>query len=365
MPERNELPSIIERFGADLAVAMNAAERSRKPRRRRPVALGALLAAGAATAAALLVLLTGHGNGVITNATAAPLVRAARAALRQPSLFPRDDQYYYVRTEGTEPTGMSIGVSTPGVKAGGPGVTAVETVIVDRWQSATRTGVQRTRVAALHFESADDATAWTRNHGVKPGTSSSFRLPGSNGEYYIDIGHGGQLTRRQVLALPSSPKALYARLTPSKKLIDRFLHRSPANDRAQLRQLEAEYGSLKNYLAWDAFNAIESTFEQGPMPPTLRSGLFGALALIPGVTDIGLDQDLAGRTGAAVTFTDRYRHIRTELIFDPHTSALLGIRQTVTRTDGGFHKGAVVENVSYLNEAVTNTLTVPHTRQIR
>jgi hypothetical protein len=358
------MPTIVQKFGADLATAMRVAEHRAAPRRRTRLALAVTAAASAATVVVLFVLIAGHGSGVTTNALADPLVRASRAALKQPSLFPSNDQYYYVRTEGTQPAGMSIGISSPGVKAGGPGVTAIETIVVDRWQSATRIGRQRTRVAALHFESADDAAAWKLNHGTKPGTTSSFRVPGSRGEYYIDIGHDGQLTRRQVLALPSNPRALYARVVPSTKAIDRFVHHATANDRAQLKQLEAEYGSLKNYLAWAAFDAIASSFEQGPMPPALRSGLFGALDLIPGVTNLGHDRDLAGRTGAAITFTDRFRHVRTELIFDPQTSALLGERQTVTRTGGGFRKGAVIENLSYLDEAVTNTLTIPRTTEL-
>jgi hypothetical protein len=368
MVENNPLPKIVQTFGADLVSAMRAAERRPRARRRTRLAIATTVTTAvttaAATAAVVFVVLAGHGSGVTTNALADPLARAARAALRQPSLFPRNDQYYYVRTEGAQPAGMSIKVSTPGVKAGGPGVTAIETIIVDRWQSASRTGIQRTRVVALHFESADDARAWRRNGGTKPGTTSSFRLPGSQGEYYIDIGHDGQLTRRQVLALPSSPTALYARLVPSKRLIDRVLHHATANERAGVRQDEAEYGSLKNFLAWSACDAIASSFEQGPMPPALRSGLFGALALIPGVTNIGLDKDLAGRTGAAITFTDRPTHIRTELIFDPETSALLGERQTVTQTGGGFRKGAVIENLAYLNEAVTSTLKIPHTKAL-
>lgn len=359
MPESNDMPTIVQTFGAELAAAMRAVERAPKARNRTRVTLAALVAISAATAVVLFAVLAGHGSGLTSNALADPLARAARAALRQPSLFPHDDQYYYVRTEGTQPVGMSIGISSPDVRAGGPGVTATETIIVDRWQSANRIGVQRTTVAALHFESADDAVAWKRNHGVKPGSTSSFRLPRSHGAYYIDIGRYGQLTRRQVLALPSSPAALYARLVP-KKAIARFLRRAPA----QVRQLEAEYGSLKHYIASYAFDAIASSFEQGPMPPALRSGLFGALALIPGVTNIGNDQDLAGRTGAAITFTDPHHHILTELIFDPQTSALLGIRQTSTRTSGGFKAGQVVENLSYLNEAVTNHLTIPHTREL-
>jgi hypothetical protein len=167
------------------------------------------------------------------------------------------------------------------------------------------------------------------------------------------------LTRRQVFALPSNPHALYALLIPK----NRLRHPTPAL-RMQIAQWKSQYGSLNNYLAYYAFNAIVSSFQQSPMPPALRSGMYGMLALIPGVKDVGYDRDLVGRRGAAVEFTDRYRHIRTELIFDPNTSALLGIRQTAVGKATGFRKGSTFENLAFLNEAVTNTLTIPHAARI-
>jgi hypothetical protein len=121
---------------------------------------------------------------------------------------------------------------------------------------------------------------------------------------------------------------------------------------------------LTNYFAWFAFNAIASSFRQSPMPPAVRSAMYGALALIPGIKSIGFDRDLVGRRGAAVVFIDHFRGIRSEEIFDPETSALLGERQTAIGKDVGFRKGSLIENLAYLDEAVTNTLTVPHTQRL-
>jgi hypothetical protein len=151
---------------------------------------------------------------------------------------------------------------------------------------------------------------------------------------------------------------------PSRSRIAKILRHASPSARAQVAKLKAEYGSLDNYLAYTAFNAITSSFEQSPMPPTLRSAMYGALALIPGVKSIGLDRDLVGRRGNAIEFTDRFRGIRTELIFDPDTSALLGERQTAIGKDVGFRSGSLIENVAYLDEAVTSNLTVPHTNRL-
>ena len=317
--------------------------------RRSRATLGAVLVTAAVTAVVLVVLLIGR-------AIADPLARAASAALHQPSLFPKDDQYFFVRTEGTQPTGMST--------KSGRSINAVETLITDRWQSADRTSLQRTRVVALHFASPADAAYW-RAHGgphLQVGATQSMSIP-AVGKYYIDIGRG-ELTRAQVLALPSNPRALYGRLVPSSSRITQLLRHASPQDLAQIAKLKSEYGSLNNYLAWAAFNAITSSFEQSPMPPAVRSAMYGALALIPGVKSIGLDRDLVGRRGDAIVFTDHFRGIRTELIFDPDTSALLGERQTAIAKGVGFREGSLIENLAYIDEAVTNNLSVPHTQRL-
>jgi hypothetical protein len=350
-----ELEASLTRAAARSNSASPSATRPVRVHARRTT-LGTGLVAGAVIAIVLAVVLVGRGPDATSTAMGDPLARAARAALNQPSLFPKDNQYFFVRTEGTEPTGMST--------KSGRSINGVETLITDRWQSADRTSLQRTRILALHFDSAEDAAYWQAHGGkeIQVGATQSDSIPAS-GRYFIDIGRG-ELTRAQVLALPSNPNALYARLVPSRSRIAKILRHASPSARAQVAKLKAEYGSLDNYLAYTAFNAITSSFEQSPMPPTLRSAMYGALALIPGVKSIGLDRDLVGRRGNAIEFTDRFRGIRTELIFDPDTSALLGERQTAIGKDVGFRSGSLIENVAYLDEAVTSNLTVPHTNRL-
>lgn len=357
MSERSDLPPVLESFHADLARVAATLEREpdRSAARRRAVRGGAF-AVTIAAAVTLLVVLPGHGGGGTGVASADPLSLAARAALAQPSLFPRDDQYFYVRTEGTEPTGMST--SNPHHS-----IDAVEQLITDRWQSAARPSVQRTSIVALRFQSPSDAAYW-RAHGgphLQVGATQSETIPA--GGYFIDVGKG-QLTRRQVLALPTTPRAMYDRLAPTPKQLARLLRDPSSRLRTYVAQLKAEWGSVERYFAWVRFNAIASTFQQSPMPPAVRSAMYGALALIPGVRSIGTDRDLVGRRGAAIVFDNHFNGYRTELIFDPRTSALLGERQTIIRKDTGFRDGANIENLAFLNEAVTNRITIPHTRRL-
>ena len=354
----DDLPPVLQRFEADLARVTAAL--SRHPGRtalahRRP-AVGAAAIAVVVLAVALAIVLVNRGGGATGTAQADPLTLAARAALAQPSLFPRDDQYFYVRTEGTQPAGMST--RNPDYS-----INAVETLITDRWQSAARTSVQRTRIVKLQFQSSSDAAYWRANGGPhsQVGATQTFTIP--PGGYFIDIGRS-QLTRRQVLALPTTARAMYDRLAPSAKRVAEILRHASPSQRAQIATLKRKWGSLNNYLAWTRFNAIASSFQQSPMPPAVRSAMYATLALIPGVRSIGTDRDLVGRRGAAVIFDNHFNGFRTELIFDPATSALLGIRETIILKGTGFRDGAVIENLAFLNEAVTNTITIPHTNRL-
>jgi hypothetical protein len=117
--------------------------------------------------------------------------------------------------------------------------------------------------------------------------------------------------------------------------------------------------------AYNAFTSIFNDFLQGALPSRLRSALYGALALIPGVQYVGTRRDLVGRRGAEITFSDLEHHLRDELIFNPHTSSLLGERQVVVGPGLGFSRGTPIVNLAFLNEAVTNRLTIPRTGEVR
>jgi hypothetical protein len=352
MLENDSLPPIVATFGTELHAAMKSAELRGRPRRWARATVATIAAAAGATLIVTVVLLAGGGHNVTTNASAATLARTAQAALRAPSLFPKDDQYYYVRTEGTEPTGMSVKT--------GPPINAVETIITDRWQSATRPGRTTTRIVALRFDSPSDGARW-RSEGpkdVQVGSTLTNSLPAIGGYGLGDGAFRGSLTRRQVFALPTSARALYARLIPTRSELRRAT-------RAELKHFIEQWGdgTLRSAFGGLAFDQIMSTFEEGPLPPKLQSAFYAALALVPGIRQVGAVRDLAGRTGVAVALT---RHgIRYELIIDPATGVLLGEREWATARGTGFREGSAVENLAYLNEADTNRLTIPHTKTLR
>jgi hypothetical protein len=60
------------------------------------------------------------------------------------------------------------------------------------------------------------------------------------------------------------------------------------------------------------------------LSPQLRAALYRALALLPGVSRIAGQVDLAGHRGVAITHTDQ--GVRSELIIDPVSSRAIGTR---------------------------------------
>jgi hypothetical protein len=297
--------------------APSSTERARRPGRR--LAISAMLTA-CAVLVVLVALSVGRGAESPTNAIADPLLVAARAALRQPTLFPAGNQYFYQRTEGTSIAGVSTRSGTT--------LNAFETILTDSWRSAGRPGLMRQRVISVRFGSRAAAARWRADGGrVDPGTSTSSAA--AVGGY--PFANFGALTRREIFALPTNPKLLFKRL---------FAHNVPPSTRARYE-----------------FNVTAGTLLADPLPPRLRSALFGVLTLIPGVKSIGQASDLLGRRGAAVALTAG--GIRTELIFDPQTSEVLGTRGVAIRGGEGIPGGRVYENLAYIDEAVTSSLTIP------
>jgi hypothetical protein len=93
------------------------------------------------------------------------------------------------------------------------------------------------------------------------------------------------------------------------------------------------------------------------VPARLRAGLYGALALVPGVELVGDVTDRAGRHGTAVAFTEV--GMRDELIFDPATSEMLAERTVLVDPAAAqipLPKGTVIGDSAYLERAVVDAL---------
>ena len=73
--------------------------------------------------------------------------------------------------------------------------------------------------------------------------------------------------------------------------------------------------------------------------PELRSALYRALATLPGITRQSGTTDLDGRTGIAISRTSD--GARFDLILDPASSRVIGVRQVLVEAERGVPAGTV------------------------
>jgi hypothetical protein len=309
MPD--DLP-ILDELGGDLRAAFR-----RRARRRRwlvPAAVAATAAAGA------LALVTGLDSGRVAPvpATAAQVLRqAAHAAAGAPAPFPREDQFFYVRSSTT-----NLMSKEP------PERGEVAIVTRDRW---VWTSLKRPGRLREQFVSAIYPGATPEQRARLESIARETTVPGELGSTHLYHLGAFKLTRQGLLAFPTDPRTIYERLR--------------ANVGTRGRSPEGE-----------VFTEIGDALRESPAPAALRAGLYGALALIPGIELVGDVTDRAGRGGVAVAFTEA--GVRSELIFDPATSEMLAERSVLTRPrpDLGLAAGTVIGDSVYLERAVVDEL---------
>ena len=307
MPDLADLP-ILRELRDDLDAAFLDAQRTSplrptRTRRRWILSAGGLVAAG--VAATVVALASGIDEGKVASppATAADLLRqTARSAQEQPSLMPAPDEWFYVH---------SLATNLSQTEGSGPPNPHLITVDRKVWTSLTQRGrlVQRGGLA------------------LPPDSIGAQR------HYFLG---NEKLTRAELLAYPTDPEAIIARLTGG--------------------YVAGQGGSLDAEL----FVQIGDALREQPAPPALRAGLYRALGEIPGVVLVGEVTDRAGRTGLAVARTDH--GVRHELVLDADTSELLAERETLLdprATEVELPAGTLITDTSYLERAVTRTTEVP------
>ncbi|MET9698973.1 CU044_5270 family protein [Streptomyces sp. NPDC006529] len=275
-----------------------AAEEARpdRARYRRRLVLSAAVGAAACTAMAAVTLGVGgsgeHPAAVRTEPAAVRLLdRAALAAQAAPAPTVRDGQFLYTRT---------VGHSTSLSETANGGMEAAPTdESAERWVPVDGAGGTLTRTAR--------------------GTSTD---PAA-GAVKANINHP---TYRFLESLPTDP--------------DRLLELIYADAR---RNHGGGSGSTTGP-DQEAFVAIGDLLRTVEAPPGLSAALYRAAARIPGVVLVPESTDALGRTGVAVA---RVHHAeRTEWIFEPATTRLLGER-TVLLKDGPWGKtGTPVTSVA-------------------
>jgi hypothetical protein len=91
-----------------------------------------------------------------------------------------------------------------------------------------------------------------------------------------------------------------------------------------------------------AFNAIADTLRSGVIPADLRAALYGAAALVPGVSVIDPQATMDGRVGISLGMDTRFSGSRTEIIIDPQSGLVIGEREVLLAARDGVPAGTVV-----------------------
>ena len=297
-----QLPSLSELSSAREAlvsgIAGNPQGNWRGPVRRRVLIAAACAGAAAAITAGAVVgglhsSVRVPGHAVKTSAGTAPMTahltakevleRAARAALREPAVAPRGDQFVYTKVAG----GAGGGVS-------------------QTWLS-----VNGTRDGLVKDTGADGRTQTTAQLGCANGVRH-YRLPGSDGKPYegtptpvkSPVPMNGPMTRE-----PCTP-------TPA------YFPDMPTNASAMGPYLERTQGVRAGDVN-DLAKTVGYMLESDYILPAQRAALYEYLATTPGLVIEHNVRDISGRLGVGVGWS--FEGARAMNVFDPATFAYLGI----------------------------------------
>jgi hypothetical protein len=269
-----------------------------RPRRLAPLGLLGVVAAAAVAIVLGLPLRGGAANP--TSAAAAVLQRAARAAAAAGGPRPlRPGEYWYVKSYETSTGALFVG-GRSGPKASHVIVNALATIERQIWIGVDRPGMIVTRIAGpIKFLTAAARRRWIHDGRPRQAAAlpSPMRLPADSfGRPY-----------RELLRLPTNVDALY-------------------------RQLE--HDARNGSAAWkrhEIFTEIGDLLREDPVPAKVRAALYLVAARIPGIQMLGPTRDGIGRPALAVALNDSLNGLRDELLFDPHTSALVGESEVVVK----------------------------------
>lgn len=296
---------------------------------RRAVLATATLAACAGVAVALV---SGLDEGRVNPAPA-----TAREALRKVATVaetasspgvPRDDQYFYVASEGTNLAETYYG------KTQHESFAYLSTKRREIWLSVDRAGALKQEQLDRRWVTPHDREQWI--------AAGRPRLePDGGGPDHMEATHGyylgsERLTGDQLRAYDPTPQELFD-------------------------HLRANVGDRGNSPDGEVFVEIADALREAPQTPKLRATLYRALALVPGVQLLGAVRDRLGRDAVGVAYTEKANGIRQELLFDPQTAEILNEREVATKTlDGtGVPAGTVIGDVVYTKRAVTDTTERP------
>ena len=277
---------------------------------------------------AMVVVLAAAAVGVTSNllsgsssAAASVLRRLARVALVQsPVAVPGPGQYLYMQYESS----YLHKAPTAGIGAS-PSDGSQESYTyfqIDReqvWASSSRYGEWIENLGPPTFISASDTAAWVADGSPSIPTGTSASKLGPDPLYSV------------IPTLPTDPMAL------GKRISSRSIESGPP-------------GPAEDYVQ------VGDLLRESDAPPAVRTALFEYAATIPGVVALGTVRDHDGRSGVGLGFiTDG---LRTDLIFDPTTSMLLGEDETVVASGSSlsYPVGTVFSWTVYLGSSVVDSM---------
>lgn len=281
-----------------------AGRRRPRTRTRRRLVVPALAAAVVAGALAVAISNGGHGT---EGAAAATLMKAAAVARTQTPLSPDPGQFLYTKS-------VDAYLSTTVPAGAGSDYSVLVPHVREAWLGPDGGRLYETS-GKPRFLSSRDRMRWIAN-----GRPSLAEAPSED-----------PLGAAQPLDLPSDPDALYARLQ----------HEAAGNG---------------NGVDAEMFTLVGDSLRETSATPEQRAALFQVAARIPGVELLGRADDTAGRSGIAVARD--HAGIRSTLIFDPDTSALLSEEDVALAGNTfGYAPGTRVGYATYLVQAIVGSKT--------
>jgi hypothetical protein len=296
------------------------------------VAVAVVASLAVALVTALLIVPTRSPE----SSAAATLNEAARVAASRPGgPVPGAHQFlYYEMTQG--------GVQATPSWAGHSSVLYNDRETLDTWVAPNGSGRQRITSGPDTVVLPSQRAEWESPHTlVTPPTTSDTTFPTT-----FAGGHpvGGPLV------VPRGANSSYLLSSPDTA---RFPTQPAALERAIKKYFGVTAGGSSTifFLAGDALQVGAS--------PALRAALFKLVEQLPGVTLLGRTKDASGRVGVGVALSTP--HNRNILVFDPHTSAVLG-ELTVTRTKTSVlgtrvPKGTLISFTTFGKSGVTSSIT--------
>jgi hypothetical protein len=291
--------ALLERITATPPVA----RRQPRVRTRRRLVVPALAAAVAVSVLAVAISNGSHGT---ESAAAATLKKAASVARAQTPLIPGPGQYLY-----TKSVDAYLDTTVPATGAG-----TEYSVLVPRVRE-TWLGPDGGRLYSTsgkpRFLTSRDRARW-----IAAGRPSLAEAPAED-----------PLGAAKPLDLPSDPAALYARL-------------------------QREAAGNGNGVDAEMFTLVGDSLRETSATPEQRAALFQVASEIPGVELVGRVEDTAGRPGIAVARD--HDGIRSTLIFDPETSAMLSEEDVALPGNVfGVAPGTRIGYATYLVQAIVNS----------